>query len=102
LHNKGAKINEVLPEEVKIEEEVSPCTHPEEIVVDLDAECPEDENDIILQNDSFADREEPNMLNVFEVASNLIKRELDQEMHGSFGHGEAEKVEEGMDGLKPH
>ncbi|RLN27754.1 auxilin-like protein 1 isoform X2 [Panicum miliaceum] len=107
LHNKGAKINEVLPEEVekvKIEEEVSPCTHPEpeEIVVDLDAECPEDENDIILQNDSFADREEPNMLNVFEVASNLIKRELDQEMHGSLGHGEAEKVEEGMDGLVSH
>ncbi|KAG2625532.1 stress response protein NST1-like [Panicum virgatum] len=105
LHNKDAKINEVLPEEVekvKIEEEVSPFTHPEEIGLDLDAECPEDENDIILQNDSFADREEPNMLNVFEVASNLIKRELDQEMHGSLGHGEAEKVEEGMDGLVSH
>ncbi|RCV16386.1 hypothetical protein SETIT_3G133700v2 [Setaria italica] len=102
LHNKGAKINEVLFEEVdkvEIEEKVSPYTHPEETVVDLDAECPEDENDIILQNDNLADREESNMLNVFEVASNLIKRELDQEMHGSMGHGEAENVEEGMDGL---
>jgi hypothetical protein len=93
LHNKGAKINEVLFEEedkVGIEEKVSPCTHPEETVVDLDAECPEDENDIILQNDNLADQEESNMLNVFEVASNLIKRELDQEM--------TENVEEGTDG----
>jgi len=104
LHNKGVKIHEALSDEVeKVKtEEVSPCTHPEEIVVDLDAECPEDENDIILQNDSFADGEEPNMLNVFEVASNLIKRELDQEMHGSLGHGEVGNVEEGMDGLISH
>ncbi|CAL4909701.1 unnamed protein product [Urochloa decumbens] len=102
LHNKGAKINEVLSEEVEkveIEEKVVPCTHPEETVVDLDAECPEDEIDIILQNDNLADQEESNMLNVFEVASNLIKRELDQEMHGPLGHGEADNVGEGMDGL---
>ncbi|CAN6336707.1 unnamed protein product [Urochloa humidicola] len=102
LHNKGAKMNEVLSEEVekvKIEEKVIPCTHPEETVVDLDAECPEDENDIILQNDNLADQEETNMLNVFEVASNLIKRELDQEMHGSLGRDEADNVGEGIDGL---
>nr|CAB3460636.1 unnamed protein product [Digitaria exilis] len=101
LHNKGAKINEVLSEEVErveIEEKVNPCTHPGETVVDLDAECPEDENDIILQNDNLADREESNMLNVFEVASKLIKRELDQEMHGSLGH-QVDHMEEGMDGL---
>ncbi|CAN6331878.1 unnamed protein product [Urochloa humidicola] len=101
LHNKGAKINEVLSEEVEkveIEEKFIPCTHPEETVVDMDAECREDENDIVLHNDNLADQEESNTLNVFEVASNLIKRELDQEMHGSLGHGEAKNVGEGMDG----
>nr|CAB3464358.1 unnamed protein product [Digitaria exilis] len=101
LHNKGAKINEVLSEEVErveIEEKVSPCTHPEETVVDLDAECLEDENDVILQNNNLADREESNMLNVFEVASKLIKRELDQELHGSLGH-QVDHMEEGTDGL---
>ncbi|CAL5096406.1 unnamed protein product [Urochloa decumbens] len=102
LHNKRDKINEVLFEEVEkveIEEKVVPGTHPEEIVVDLDAECPVDDNNIILQNDNLADQEESNMLNVFEVASNLIKRELDQEMHGSLSPGEADNVGEGMDGL---
>ncbi|OEL26054.1 Auxilin-like protein 1 [Dichanthelium oligosanthes] len=101
LHNKGPKINEVLSEaveKVKIEEKVGPCTHPEEALVDLNDECPEDGNDVILRTDNLSDREESNMLNVFEVASKLIKRELDQEMHGSLVHGAVENVE-GVDGL---
>ncbi|CAD6332753.1 unnamed protein product [Miscanthus lutarioriparius] len=99
FHNKGAKINLVSEkvQKVEIEKKVGPCAHPEVTIVDLDADCPKDANDDILQNDNFADPEESNMLNVFEVASKLIKRELDQEMHGSLGHGEEENMEEGMD-----
>ncbi|XP_062232235.1 uncharacterized protein LOC133929483 isoform X2 [Phragmites australis] len=102
-HNEDAKIKGVLSEEVKeveIEEKVDPCPHPEGTVVDLDAECPEEESDIILQNNNLADREESNMLNVFEVASKLIKRDLDHEMRGSLGHGQVEsRMEEGTDEL---
>ncbi|XP_062180529.1 uncharacterized protein LOC133884934 isoform X2 [Phragmites australis] len=102
LHNEDTKIKEVLSEEVekvKIEEKVGPCAHPEVTVVDLDAECPDEEIDITLQN-NLADHEEPNMLNLFEVASKLIKRDLDQEMRGSLGHGEVENgMQEGPDEL---
>ncbi|XP_066361706.1 auxilin-like protein 1 isoform X1 [Miscanthus floridulus] len=99
FHNKGAKINLVSEkvQKFEIEKKVGPCAHPEVTIVDLDADCPKDANDDILQNDNFADPEESNMLNVFEVASKLIKRELDQGMHGSLGHGEEENMEEGMD-----
>jgi hypothetical protein len=99
FHNKGAKINLVSEkvQKVEIEKKVGPCAHPEVTIVDLDADCPKDANNDIPQNDDFADPEESNMLNVFEVASKLIKRELDQEMHGSLGHGEEENMEEGID-----
>ncbi|KAJ1264248.1 hypothetical protein BS78_09G248700 [Paspalum vaginatum] len=97
LHNKGTEINEVPAEgaeKVEPEENFGPCARPVEAAVDLNAECPEDANDVILQNVNSAEPEESGMLNVFEVASKLIKRELDQEMHGPSGHGEME----GMDG----
>ncbi|PWZ18215.1 Auxilin-like protein 1 [Zea mays] len=99
FHNKGAKMNVISEEvqKVKNEEKLGPCTHPEVTIVDLDGDCPKDLNDVILQNDDFADPEESNMPNVFEVASKLIKRDLDQEMHGSLGHGEEENMEEGTD-----
>lgn len=99
FHNKGSKINLVSEkvQKVEIEEKVGPCAHPEVTIVDLDAHCPKDANDDIVQNDNFADPEESNMLNVFEVASKLIKRELDQEMRGSLEHGEEENMEEGTD-----
>ncbi|KAL6620760.1 hypothetical protein ACP70R_035899 [Stipagrostis hirtigluma subsp. patula] len=91
LRNRDTKIDEILSEEVdkvKAEEKVGP--HPKETVMDLGAECHEEERDVTLQNNNLGDNEESNMLNVFEVASKLIKRDLDQETQGSLGHGEVE------------
>uniref|UniRef100_A0A0A8YQH1 Uncharacterized protein n=1 Tax=Arundo donax TaxID=35708 RepID=A0A0A8YQH1_ARUDO len=104
-HNENTKIKRVPSEEVEkveIEEKIGPCPHPEETVVDLDAECPEEESEITLNNDNLVDSEESNMLNVFEVASKLIKRDLDQEMRGSLGNGEVKNSMEGADELISH
>ncbi|GJM89853.1 hypothetical protein PR202_ga06075 [Eleusine coracana subsp. coracana] len=101
LHNDGAELKEVPFEEVQkaeIEKENGPCAHPEETVVDLNAERPEEGN-ITLQNEKLADSEESDMLNVFEVASKLIKRDMDQGPRESLGHGEVDRrMEEGRNG----
>jgi hypothetical protein len=89
LHNKNAEIKEVPPEEVeKVEnrKKDGPCAHPDETDIDLNAECPQESN-ITSENKNMADCEESNMLNVFEVASKLIKRDLDQETQESSRHG---------------
>jgi hypothetical protein len=89
LHNKNAEIKEVPPEEVeKVEnrKKDGPCAHPDETVVDLNAECPQESN-ITSENKNMADCEESDMLNAFEVASKLIKRDLDQETQESSRHG---------------
>ncbi|KAK3137897.1 hypothetical protein QOZ80_5AG0361900 [Eleusine coracana subsp. coracana] len=101
LHNDGAELKEVPFEEVQkaeIEKKNGPCAHPEETVVDLNAERPEEGN-ITLQNEKLADSEESDMLNVFEVASKLIKRDMDQGPRESLGHGEVDsRMEEGGNG----
>jgi hypothetical protein len=98
LHNKDAEIKEVPSEEVeKVENKKKdgPCAPPDETVVDLNAECPE-ESDITSQNKNLADCEEPDMLNVFEVASKLIKRDLEQEIRESLRRDEVDsRMKEG-------
>ncbi|KAL6848725.1 hypothetical protein ACP4OV_021308 [Aristida adscensionis] len=93
LHNKDSKINEVHSEKVEKVKDEKVDPHPEQTVVDQDAECSEGKRDITSQNNNLVDHEVSNSLNVFEVASKLIKRDLDQEMQGSLGHGEAEEKE---------
>uniref|UniRef100_A0A0A9D423 Uncharacterized protein n=1 Tax=Arundo donax TaxID=35708 RepID=A0A0A9D423_ARUDO len=96
-HNKDTKINRVFSEEVEkveLEEKVGPCLHPEETVVDLDAVCPEEDSEVTLQNNNLADRDESNILNVFEVASKLIKRDLDQETNNLISDSKDKESEE--------
>jgi hypothetical protein len=63
--------------------------------VNLNAECPE-ESDITSQNKKLANCEESDVLNVFEVASKLIKRDLEQEIRESLMHDEVDsRMKEG-------
>uniref|UniRef100_J3MA37 J domain-containing protein n=2 Tax=Oryza brachyantha TaxID=4533 RepID=J3MA37_ORYBR len=81
-------------EKVETEERVDSCAHSEESIVDRDAECPKEESDITSQNNNLPDYEESSMLNVFEVASKLIKRDLDQEKQDTL-QPDQEKQETG-------
>ncbi|TVU20171.1 hypothetical protein EJB05_36369 [Eragrostis curvula] len=100
LHNEETETKEVSSEKVEkveTEEKVAACAHREETVGDLNVEHPE-ESDISLQNNNLAGCEESDMLNVFEVASKLITRDLDQGMQGSSGYVDS-RTEERTDGL---
>ncbi|KAG8044721.1 hypothetical protein GUJ93_ZPchr0070g33432 [Zizania palustris] len=85
-------------EKVETEENVGSCAHSEEPIVDKNSECPEEGSDITSQNNNLPDQEESTM-NVFEVVSKLIKRDLDQEMEDVSCPGEVEtRTEGGPDG----
>ncbi|KAL5231783.1 hypothetical protein ABZP36_030559 [Zizania latifolia] len=81
-------------EKVETEENVGSCAHSEEPIVDKNSECPEEGSDITSQNNNLPDQEESTM-NVFEVASKLIKRDLDQESEDMSCPGEVETRTEG-------
>ncbi|KAM0876525.1 hypothetical protein ACQ4PT_036118 [Festuca glaucescens] len=97
LHNENeipceSLISEV--EKVETEVELHPHTHSEKSVPDEDVKCTE-ESDITLQTNNPV---VSSVLNVFEVASKLIKRDVDQEIQGSLGPSEVEdRTEEGTD-----
>ncbi|KAF0923563.1 hypothetical protein E2562_006566 [Oryza meyeriana var. granulata] len=107
MHNANRNITEsssVTPiseevEKVETEERVDSCAHSEDSIVDKDVECSEDGSDITSQNNNLPDHEESTMLNVFEVASKLIKRDLDQEKQDTLQPGEVETRTGGPDGL---
>ncbi|KAL5202914.1 hypothetical protein ABZP36_013866 [Zizania latifolia] len=107
LHNTNRNISESPSEtpiteeveKVETEENVGSCAHSEEPIVDNNAKCPEEESDITSQNNNMPDQEESTM-DVFEVASKLIKRDLDQETEETSWPGEVEtRTEGGPDGL---
>ncbi|XP_051210512.1 uncharacterized protein [Lolium perenne] len=97
LHNENeipceSLISEV--EKVETEVELHPHTHTEESVPDEDVKCTE-QSDITLQTNNPV---VSSVLNVFEVASKLIKGDVDQEIQGSLGPSEVEdRTEEGTD-----
>ncbi|KAM0892024.1 hypothetical protein ACQ4PT_026046 [Festuca glaucescens] len=97
LHNENeipceSLISEV--EKVETEVELHPHTHSDESVPDHDVKCTE-ESDITLETNNPV---VSSVLNVFEVASKLIKRDVDQEIQGSLGPSEVEdRTEEGTD-----
>uniref|UniRef100_A0ACD5TD91 Uncharacterized protein n=1 Tax=Avena sativa TaxID=4498 RepID=A0ACD5TD91_AVESA len=81
-------------EKVETEVELHPHTHSEESIPDQDVKCTED-SDITSQTNNPV---VSSILNVFEVASKLIKRDVDQEIQGSLGPSEVEnRTEEGTD-----
>uniref|UniRef100_A0A0D3GB89 J domain-containing protein n=1 Tax=Oryza barthii TaxID=65489 RepID=A0A0D3GB89_9ORYZ len=98
MHNANRNVTESpvetpIPEQVEnveIEDRVGSCAHSEESTVDKDSECPEEGSDITSQNNNLPDHEDSTMLNVFEVASKLIKRDLDQEKQDTLQPGEVE------------
>uniref|UniRef100_A0ACD5T6W1 Uncharacterized protein n=1 Tax=Avena sativa TaxID=4498 RepID=A0ACD5T6W1_AVESA len=102
LHKENDKATEVPcesliseVEKVETEVELHPHAHSEESVPDQDIKCSEDSDITSQTNNSVVS----SMLNVFEVASKLIKRDVDQEIQGSLGPSEVENItEEGTDG----
>ncbi|PNT70643.1 hypothetical protein BRADI_2g14960v3 [Brachypodium distachyon] len=103
LHNENDKVFEVtceslISEVAKVgnEVEVGPVTHSEKLVPGQEAEHPE-EIDIASRNNNLVDHDVSTVLNVFEVASKLIKRDLDQEIQGSLGPSEVENRTEATD-----
>uniref|UniRef100_A0ACD5TZT7 Uncharacterized protein n=1 Tax=Avena sativa TaxID=4498 RepID=A0ACD5TZT7_AVESA len=81
-------------EKVETEVELHPHTHSEESIPDQDVKCTED-SDITSQTNNPV---VSSILNVFEVASKFIKRDVDQEIQGSLGPSEVEsRTEEGTD-----
>ncbi|CAM0953573.1 unnamed protein product [Alopecurus aequalis] len=101
LHNENDKMTEVPCESliseierVDTDVELHPHTHSEESVPDQDVKCTE-ESDITSHTDSPV---LSSMLNLFEVASKLIKRDVDPESEVSLGPSEVEtRAEEGTD-----
>uniref|UniRef100_A0A0E0L670 J domain-containing protein n=1 Tax=Oryza punctata TaxID=4537 RepID=A0A0E0L670_ORYPU len=107
MHNANSNVAESpietpIPEQVEnveTEDRVGSCAHSEEPIMDKDAECPEEGSDITSQNNNLPDHEDSTMLNVFEVASKLIKRDLDQEKQDTLQPGELKTRTVGPDGF---
>uniref|UniRef100_A0A0D9WK60 J domain-containing protein n=1 Tax=Leersia perrieri TaxID=77586 RepID=A0A0D9WK60_9ORYZ len=88
-------------EKVETEERVGSCTHSDESIVDKDDECSEEVGNITSENSNsnLPYHEDSSTLNIFEAASKLIQRDLDQEKQDTLQPGEVETRTVGPDGF---